>query len=174
MIRYVSSVFIAVLAAATLSGCSGMDESEPETRSVKKAVESAAGLSSQILDIIALRGKVSESTPGPDPCDGKDFEKYYRVYHAWSLHGVPVPDMERAMGRLRSELPKRGWKIIDYGPDSSKAKSLELTADHPKRKFSVVITLQDRRGRSKDPSMIEVDVNSSCFRVPEGQTVRGA
>ncbi len=149
-----------------------MDKSEPETRPVKKAIESAAGLSSQILDIIALRGKVSEPSPGPDPCGGRDFKKYYRVYHAWSLYDAPVPDMERAMKRLKGELPKRGWKIVSYGPDSSKARSLELTADHPEKKFSVVITLQDRRGRSEDPSMIEVDVNSSCFQVPDGQSVR--
>ncbi|MFH8792309.1 hypothetical protein [Streptomyces sp. NPDC017941] len=153
-----------------------MDDSsrDVETLEVKAVTGDAADLSSRILEISNLRGKVTEGAPSVYICEGKDSEKFYTVYHNWSLYKVPVPDMEKAMKRLRDELPEHGWKVVSYGPDSSRARSLELTADHLGKKFSAIITLQDRRGRSKNPSMIEVEINSSCFQVPAGQTVGDA
>ncbi len=74
------------------------------------------------------------------------------------------------MERLKSDLPKRGWKVVKYGPDSSPSKSLELIADSTEKKFSVNVSLDDRSGEGKE-SQIMVDLVSACFRVPEGKRV---
>lgn len=148
----------------------GSDD-KPETREMDVARADAATFADQIRGIIDLSGKVADAGPQVTPCGDKDFEKFYSVVHAWSLYEVPVPDMEKAMVRLKGQLPAQGWKIESYGPNSSRAKSLELTAIATKKKFSLNITLLDRRGRSDDPSMIAVDVGSACFQVPEGSKV---
>ncbi|MFF2188111.1 hypothetical protein [Streptomyces sp. NPDC058155] len=131
----------------------------------------AATFADQIRDIIDLPGKTSDAGPQVSPCGDRDFEKFYAVSHVWSLYDVPVADMEKAMDRLKAELPAHGWKIDSYGPDSSRAKSLKLVAASTKKKLSVSIKLLDRRGRSEDPSMIHVALGSACFQVPEGTKV---
>ncbi|MEN2424227.1 hypothetical protein AABB02_39755 [Streptomyces rimosus] len=78
------------------------------------------------------------------------------------------------MERLREDLPAKGWTITSYGPDSSPSKSLELTADSTKKKFSVSIRLLDGTGRTEPgapTALIYVDLASACFQVPKGKTV---
>ncbi|MFH8986560.1 hypothetical protein [Streptomyces sp. NPDC017940] len=163
------SVLLAAMAAYSIAGCAEMNDSgkEPQKREEKDATDDAAKLSSQILDIMDLKGKVTKAAPGAYSCGDRNHDKYYAVHHPWSVYAVSVPDMEKAMKRLKEELPQRGWKVTGYGPDSSRAKSLQLGAEFPERKFKVVITLQDRRGRSKDPSILEVDLGSACFQYPD-------
>lgn len=146
-------------------------EDNPETREVDVARADAVTFADQIRSIIDLPGKTSDAGPTPTPCGDRDFDKFYSLVHPWSLYGVSVPDMEKAMLRLKGELPAQGWKIESYGPNSSRAKSLELTATATKKRYSLVITLLDRRGRSDDPSMITVDLGSPCLQVPEGTKV---
>lgn len=148
----------------------GSDD-KPETRAVDVARADAATFADQIREIIDLPGKLSDAGPQVTPCGDKDFEKFYSVVHMWSLYDVPVGDMEKAMVRLKGELPARSWKIDSYGPDSSRAKSLELTASATKKKYSLSIRLLDRRGRSENPSMISVALGSPCLQVPEGTKV---
>lgn len=142
-----------------------------ETREVDVARTDAATFADRIREIIDLPGKLSDAGPQVTPCGDKDFEKFYTVGHMWSLYDVPVADMEKAMARLKSELPAHAWKIDSYGPDSSRAKSLELTATATKKKYSLSVRLLDRRGRSENPSMISVALGSACFQVPEGTKV---
>ncbi|MGW8570392.1 hypothetical protein [Streptomyces niveus] len=166
-------MLLVISMAATLTGCSGMSGSDeaPEIREVDVARTDAVTYAEQIREIIGLPGKLSDAGPKVTPCGEKDFEKYYSLGHFWSLYDVPVADMEKAMVRLKGELPAHGWKIDHYGPDSSRAKSLELTAVTTKKKYSLSITLLDRRGRGDDPSMISVALGSACLQVPEGSKV---
>ncbi|MFC7305149.1 hypothetical protein ACFQVC_13070 [Streptomyces monticola] len=142
-------------------------ETQPSTKKYEDAIDEATRLSSEVLDIINLRGKVTKPGPGPLPCDDTE-DDHYRIDHPWSVYGVPVADMEKSMERLKKDLPKHSWDIRSYGPDASKAKSLELTAEHKERGFSLIITLQDRRDRSKNPSLIEVNLQSPCYKRPDG------
>ncbi|MEU2441389.1 hypothetical protein ABZ595_35185 [Streptomyces rubradiris] len=41
------------------------------------------------------------------------------------------------MRNLREGLPEQGWKIVEYGPDSSAEKNLTLIADNAERKAGV-------------------------------------
>ncbi|NGO70461.1 hypothetical protein G5C65_19305 [Streptomyces sp. SB3404] len=124
--------------------------------------------SSGILDIIDLAAKVTEPGPRPTPCSGYSEDAgVVRMRHPWSVYGVPVPDMEKAMDRLRRELGKKGWKIVKDGRDSSKAKSPQIVADRKNGMFSVDIRLHDEREHSGSTSLIEVTVVSDCFRRPK-------
>lgn len=165
----------------TLSGCSNMGDNKkddlgytPKQREVSRVKDDAKEASSEILEIIDLRGEVSEPGPGIAQCSDKDPEKFYRVNHMWSLSGVPVPDMQRAMTRLKEGLPKKGWKIVKYGPDGSRSKSPELIADSVPKQFSVNIHLYDESKKTEPnapKSLIYVFLTSNCFQVPEGKTV---
>jgi hypothetical protein len=135
-------------------------------------VQDARELSSQLLDAMRLEGEVTEPGPGVAECEGMSPERYFVVRHPWSVYGVPVPDMEAAMERLRDDLPGRGWEVTKYGPDKSPSRSLEIFADHKHgdKQFSVNIRLFDERGKNADHvSMINVTLVSACFRTPEGE-----
>lgn len=175
--------FFAVLSVAAwiiLTGCSSVKDSgsdpgsAPDVRNISEAREEARELSSVVLDVIDLKGEVSKSGPGVSPCRDKDSDRFYTIHHPWSLTGVPVEDMKKAMERLRKSLPEKGWKIVSYGPDVSPSKSIELVADSTKKKFSISIRLLDRTKRANPGSLkalISVDLTSACFQVPKGKTV---
>ncbi|MFF0475130.1 hypothetical protein [Streptomyces sp. NPDC004284] len=144
-------------------GVREQDEVNAETKKV----------SSEIYDLIGVRGSASKAGAGAQPCQGMDREKFYRIFHPWSLSAKTDDELAQAMERLRSKLPEHGWKIVKYGPDDSAAKSLELTADDDARKFGVHISFWKARtvlGKPKPP-MLMVDVISGCYQVPEGKTV---
>jgi hypothetical protein len=71
------------------------------------------------------------------------------------------------MKRLKAELPKQGWKIVEYGPDISKDKNINLTADNDKKKVGVNIVQMSKN----DPPKLSLNVVSGCYKVPDGQTV---
>ncbi|NUV80673.1 hypothetical protein G6W52_12240 [Streptomyces sp. CAI-155] len=144
------------------------------TRSVDEVDAETKQISSQILDIIAVKGVTSKSGPGVSTCDGAERGKLFLMRHPWSLTGASDAELAKAMNRLKEDLPKHGWKIVGYGPNSSKAKSLELTADHIEKKFAVKVELWEKNsgGDSNEPTLL-VNVVSACYQVPEGQRVDG-
>ncbi|MCZ1009186.1 hypothetical protein [Streptomyces lydicus] len=148
----------------------------PDVRSISEARGGAREISSSVLDVIDLKGEISKPGPGVSPCGDKGAGKFYTIHHPWSVSGVPVEEMKKAMERLRKSLPGKGWKIVSYGPDASPSKSLELVADSTKKKFSISIRLLDRTKRANPGSLkalISVDLTSACFQVPKGKVVDG-
>ncbi|WP_328386081.1 hypothetical protein OHS81_19975 [Streptomyces sp. NBC_00400] len=154
---------------------SGADPgSAPDIRNISEVRREAREISSVVLDVIDLKGEVSKPGPGVSPCGDKGSDKFYTVHHPWSVTGVSVEDMKKAMERLRKNLPGKGWKIVSYGPDASPSKSLELVADSTKKKFSISIRLLDRTKRANPASLkalISADLTSACFQVPKGKAV---
>ncbi|MEK8144917.1 hypothetical protein NKH18_35455 [Streptomyces sp. M10(2022)] len=71
------------------------------------------------------------------------------------------------MEQLKEELPKHGWKIVKYGPNTSKNKDLTLTADNDKKKVSVKVTHMAKF----DPATLSLDLVSGCYKVPDGEEV---
>ncbi|MFC9143623.1 hypothetical protein ACFWGE_14715 [Streptomyces bacillaris] len=142
------------------------------TRSVDEVDAETKRISSQILDIIAVKGVTSKSGPGVSTCDGAERGKLFLMRHPWSLTGASDAELAKAMNRLKEDLPKHGWKIVGYGPNSSKAKSLELTADHIEKKFAVKVELWEKNsgGDSNEPTLL-VNVVSACYQVPEGEKI---
>ncbi|MFG2717385.1 hypothetical protein ACGFW5_03620 [Streptomyces sp. NPDC048416] len=143
----------------------------PETLSVGKAREKTSSVSSQILEMMGIKeGKVTEPGPGISPCEGYP-SHLYRANHPWSVYSVFSEEVLRnGFQRLRENLPKGGWKIVEYGPNKSKAKTLELTADSMKDRYSInaeLVVSSPGAGKESNP-LILVTVTSGCFRAPEG------
>lgn len=155
-----------------VTGCSGAAGSsrtgEIPVRDVKAARSDARELSSQLLDLLGLHGKVTENGPGVGVCEGRDSSKYFTIHHPWSVYKVPVPEMKQAMEGLKEQLPEHGWKLVGYGPDKSRSKSLTLRADSTAKQFSVTVKLWE-----ESPSMLHATLGSTCFRAPKGQDVTG-
>lgn len=137
------------------------------TSTSHNASDTLEKISSSIYDLIGVKGKASDSRPGVSDCSGKDTETHFSIFHAWSFYPASASDLEVAMERLKSELPKNGWKIVDYGPDNSKNKNTTLTADHDEKKVGVKITQR----LQNNPPKLSFDVVSGCYKVPSGQKV---
>ncbi|MGW7573488.1 hypothetical protein [Streptomyces sp. NPDC054765] len=140
-----------------------MNEDNLKVRGAEEIKESTEKTSSEILDLIGLKGKVTKPGPFTMPCSGQS-GGVYRAHHPWSLYGVPVDDMKQAMDRLRKGLPKKGWKIVKDGFDGSPSKAPQIVANSKGEEFSVDIRLHDERKYGNDPSLIEVTVESACFK----------
>ncbi|MFE9488437.1 MULTISPECIES: hypothetical protein [unclassified Streptomyces] len=144
---------------------------EPTTLALDKAKKRTGELSSQVLGLIGIKeGKVTEPGPLLATCD-EDPDHLYKTRHPWSIYNVSSEDvLKKGFQRLREELPEQGWTVVDYGPDTSKAKTLGLTADKKNERFSVraeLMVSSPTAGTEKNPR-IEVTVVSGCYRAPEG------
>jgi hypothetical protein len=160
------------LALITLTGCSMTDDESKAipsagtstSRDASKAVER---VSSGIYELIGVKGKASDSRPGVMDCGDKDTKTYFRIFHPWSFYPASSSDLDVAMERLKTELPKHGWKIVGYEPDTSKNKNLTLTADNDEQKAGVNVVQRAKN----DPPKLSLTVVSGCYEVPEGQEV---
>ncbi|MFG2882328.1 hypothetical protein ACGFYV_08390 [Streptomyces sp. NPDC048297] len=160
------------LALTALSGCGMTDNHSDEvpfagTSTSSDASDAVEKVSSEVYDLIGVKGKASDSRPGVMDCSDKDTKKYFRIFHPWSFYPESASDLDVVMERLKTELPKRGWEIVAYGPDASKNKNINLTADNDKKKASVKIIKMAK----DEPPMLSLDVVSGCYKVPDGEEV---
>ncbi|MDX3642186.1 hypothetical protein [Streptomyces sp. MB09-02B] len=137
------------------------------TSTSSDASDAMEKVSSGIYDLIGVKGKASDNRPGVMECAGKDRETYFRIFHPWSFYPASVGDLDVAMERLKEEMPKRGWEIIEYGPDNSKNKNINLTADNGEKKTSVNIIEMSK----DDPPSLSLDLVSGCYKVPNGEEI---
>ncbi|OLZ62049.1 hypothetical protein AV521_43015 [Streptomyces sp. IMTB 2501] len=148
----------------------GTAGSKTTTLDVDRAREKAKAVSSQIYELINIRtGKVTEPGPSIATCD-QDPEHLYKTVHPWSVYDVSESELKAGFERLKKGLPGKGWKIVQYGPNKSKDKTLELTADSETEPFSVNVELwvsSPTAGHEKDPKIL-VNVVSGCWRAPKG------
>lgn len=131
------------------------------------AADEAEKVSSEIYDLIGIKGKASETGPGVTGCSGKDEEKFFQIFHKWSFMPASAADLDGLMERLKRDLPKHGWKIVEYGRDTSMNRNVELTADNDQKKHSVYIVHRAKQ----NPPKLSLMVVSGCYRVPEGEKV---
>ncbi|MFS4095085.1 hypothetical protein [Streptomyces sp. AF1A] len=140
------------------------------TLDVDKARDKAKAVSSSLYEMIEMRtAKVTEPGPNIATCD-EDPERLYKIAHPWSVYGVSEAELKAGFQRLREELLKEGWEIVEYGPSNSKAKSLALTANSKKDRFSVHAVLMvstPTNPQEKDP-LLSVNVVSGCWQAPSG------
>jgi hypothetical protein len=162
------------IALITLTGCRMTDSNDSDeipssgTRSIEDASADTKKISSEIIDLIAIKGKTSEPGPGVSQCgDDKAREKFYRMRHPWSFTPASGEQLGDVMERLKEGLSKQGWKVVEYERDSSRNKNLNLTADNDEKKFGVNIVHLAKN----DPPMLSVTVVSGCYQVPEGERV---
>ncbi|KOV70731.1 hypothetical protein [Streptomyces sp. MMG1121] len=144
--------------------------SKPTVLDVDKAREKAKAVSSQIYDLINIpSAKVTEPGPSISTCD-QDPEHLYQTVHPWSVYDVSEDELKAGFQRLRDGLPGKGWKIVQYGPNKSRDKTLELTADSKTEPFSVNAELwvsSPTVGHEKEPKIL-INIVSGCWRAPKG------
>ncbi|MBW1604448.1 hypothetical protein JJV70_20540 [Streptomyces sp. JJ66] len=145
-------------------------EEEPETRPQVEINNEIKSVSSRILDIVALEGKVSEPGPGVGECPGKDLDTYFIMRHTWSLASEDRKSLAASMEKLKHELPESGWEIKEYGPKNNQNRTLRLLADHPEKKYGINVEFWEQR-KSDGKPMLLVGVVSACYQVPPGDTV---
>ncbi|MEU1670339.1 hypothetical protein ABZ547_43465 [Streptomyces sparsogenes] len=147
----------------------------PEVREVSASREEARALSSELYDLLRVKGKTTAPGPGVDVCGELDPETFYVVRHLWSVYGVPVGDLEAAWRGLTEDLPRHGWEIVHEGREPSVAASPYVMADSLRKKFTLKATLLIPTERDAERSGAEPGIMfhlvSACFRVPEGTTV---
>ncbi|WP_251022257.1 hypothetical protein [Streptomyces sp. ISL-10] len=132
------------------------------------AADTAEKVSSELYDLIGVKGKASETGPGVTECEDKDRDKYFQIFHPWSLVPASAADLSGVMERLKEELPKHGWKVVDYGPDTSKNKNVSLTADNDGKKHSVNIVHYAK----ENPPRLGLTVLSGCYQIPDGEEIQ--
>ncbi|SDC02730.1 hypothetical protein SAMN05216505_101115 [Streptomyces prasinopilosus] len=162
----------AAVALTTLTGCSMTDSKTDSvpfsgTSTSLDAADATEKVSSGIYDLIGVRGKASESYSTVMDCSGRDAGEYFRILHPWSFYPASEGDLDVAMERLKSKLPKHGWRIVEYGPDTSKNKNVRMTADNDRKKVSVRII----RMAKNDPPKLSLNVVSGCYKIPAGQEI---
>ncbi|MEU2563460.1 hypothetical protein ABZ626_29570 [Streptomyces longispororuber] len=159
-----------LLALAPLAGCGAADDEADAvpaagTSSTRDAKSAMKRVSSDLYEMIGVKGKASDNFPGVTKCPGKDAKTHFRIYHPWSFTPAAASDIDKVLERLRRAMPERGWKIVEYGPDTSRNKNINLTADHDKKKVSVIVVKMDK----DDPPQLSLDLISGCYEVPDGE-----
>ncbi|MET7638234.1 hypothetical protein [Streptomyces sp. NPDC005438] len=139
------------------------------TRAQNDVEERTKKVSSEILDLIPVKGKTTDTGPRATPCENRDRERHFRMTHTWSLTPPEQdrPQLKEVMAHLKRTLSKDGWEIRSYGRDSSPNQNLGLVADHDGRGFSVNVVHYAK----DDPPKLTVRVISACYRVPKGEKV---
>ncbi|MEU2063150.1 hypothetical protein [Streptomyces sp. NPDC013455] len=137
------------------------------TSTSRDASDAMERVSSGIYDLIGVKGEASDTRPGVQTCPGKDRDTYFQIFHPWSFYPASAADLDSAMENLREGLPKHGWKIVEYGPDTSPNKNIVLIADNDEKKAGVHIAKMPKRERPK----LSLTVVSGCYKVPDGQEV---
>ncbi|MES9524013.1 hypothetical protein [Streptomyces capoamus] len=160
------------LALTTLTGCSMNDEESDDvayvgTSTSHDAADTVEKISSGIYDLIGVKGETSDNRAGVEGCTDKDSDTYFKIVHPWSFYPASPGDLDTAMRHLKERLPEHGWKIVEYGPDTSKNRNIVLIADNDAQKAGVHIAKMPKRERPK----LSLTVVSGCYKVPEGQKV---
>ncbi|MFC8103542.1 hypothetical protein [Streptomyces sp. NPDC057363] len=156
----------------TVAGCS-MPENESHeiptagTSTSSDAADAMERISSGIYDLIDVQGKASNNQSTVMNCPDEDRETHFRILHPWNFYPATASNLHVAMEQLKTELPKHGWKITDYGPDTSKNKNIRMTADNDDKKASVRVIEMAKN----DPPKLSLDVVSGCYKVPDGQEI---
>ncbi|MER0243278.1 hypothetical protein AAHZ94_14870 [Streptomyces sp. HSW2009] len=149
-----------------------MDDDKPEVRDMDEVQSRSLGLSRELLQIIDLKGDLKQPATAVGTCGERDDDKFYRIHSAWSLAGPPIAELEKAMVRLKEQLPGRGWDISTYGPARTKSQQLSLVADFREDKFSVNVELLEPSPNGRKRALLYVSLASACFEVPEGKSAK--
>ncbi|MFH8435128.1 hypothetical protein ACH4A3_07845 [Streptomyces sp. NPDC018007] len=132
-----------------------------------EAADALEAVSSQIYEYAGVPGKASEPGPGVKECEGKDPERFFRVFHPWNFQPGSTADSDLAMENLRKKLNSGDWVLKKEYRDNSRNENLNLVADNDAEKVSVWIV--QYRDRAK-PSL-GITTTSGCYEVPEGAKV---
>jgi hypothetical protein len=144
--------------------------SEPSTvKSVDDARSQSRGIASRILDTTGIRGNVTDPGPGVSACsEDPEMERLYLMRHPWSIYGLPRETLDEGMNRLRRELPKQGWRILEDGELDNPDRSPRILFQNTDLEYAANVTIEGGQG---DP-LLHFSMVSGCFSTPEGESPR--
>ncbi|MCT2592068.1 hypothetical protein LHJ74_19540 [Streptomyces sp. N2-109] len=142
---------------------------KPQVREVEAGKSVTRKISSELLDMAGIKGKVTDSGPGIAVCEDVDpnFREYYIVRHPWSIYGISNRALEQGMQNFRKGLPGHGWTITKDGPARSRNEDPEIFAENKGEKHAVHI-IWHRTGANRKP-LIHVNLVSECYK----RSIRG-
>ncbi|MFG2674223.1 hypothetical protein [Streptomyces sp. NPDC048445] len=165
MNRQISKLGFIISICALAVACSNGKEAAVKTRDSDTVKADVEKTSSRILEILDVKGKVTETGAMTSPCSDYDSEEeVYRQSHPWSIYRASFADMQKGMDRLRVELPKDGWKIVKDGKDGTQGNSPQIIAESKGREFAVDVRLHKEVKSEDSPPLLEVTVESACYR----------
>lgn len=146
----------------------------PRVRPIEEAESEANAISSELLDLMGVLGKVTEPGAAVTPCEDIDpeLETHYMVRHPWSIYQLRRGTFAEAMRNLRERLPDHGWDIVKDGETRSMARNPEIVAVHTATHHTAQIEWARKRSGDLE-QLISVDVDSLCYRAPEGTSPQG-
>ncbi|MGW1261700.1 hypothetical protein ACWD7Y_07015 [Streptomyces drozdowiczii] len=142
-----------------------------ETRDKDAAVADVEQASSRILELVDVKGSPSKPGAMTMPCsDDYHQEDPYYAYHPWSIYKAPFTELRKGMNRLRVALPKNGWTITKDGKDGTIGNSPQIVAESNDHALLLDVRLHKEVKAEHSPAMLEVTVQSRCYRMPATPT----
>ncbi|HEY8987125.1 MAG TPA: hypothetical protein VIU15_47100 [Streptomyces sp.] len=133
-------------------------------RSSSTVEKEVSSLSSQVLDMFKVKGKVTEPGPYTSSCTD-DGRKGVWVRHPWSVYGIDNSKLGEGFSNLKQALPGDGWKIVKDGDDGSRNKNPEILAVH--RKTNSQLEVRWLKGLDGNTPLLDVTLYSQCFQKAE-------
>ncbi len=166
------AVALAVASLSVLSvGCSNMKDLDytPVRMDPDPARQKARAVSSRLLEMTGVKGKVTEPGPSVSRCDeyGDDL---FSLTHPWSVYALTDEQVDTGMANLRKALTENGWKITKEGKADSAAQSPEIWAENNTEGFAMNVTAL--KGRGAD-TMLNFSVVSRCYRAASSSALDG-
>ncbi|MFI2355432.1 MULTISPECIES: hypothetical protein [Streptomyces] len=154
---------VVTVSAILMTGCSMADKKSGdklEKRSGPEVEIEIATRSSEIMDMMATKGKMTELGPRSYAC-AREVQGGRVVRHPWSLYGVSNDRLETAMKNLVARLPDKGWKIVENGDDGSRNRNQQILAVHLDTLTQMDISW--KKALDTNRPMITASVYSRCF-----------
>lgn len=141
----------------------GNDSEKPlPARNAAAMEEQVSSLSSSVLDMMNVKGKVTEPGATTTHCSDDDPGEGFWVMHPWSLYGIDNSKLGEGFANLKKALPENGWKIVFDGHDSSRNKNLEVKAVHEKTRTQLEVSWL--KGLDGNTPLLDVNLYSQCFK----------
>ncbi|MCS0639299.1 hypothetical protein NX801_27405 [Streptomyces sp. LP05-1] len=133
------------------------------------AREKAKEVSSRLLEMTGVKGKVTEPGPRVSRCYeyGDDL---FSTTHPWSVYGLTDEQVDTGMANLRKALKENGWTITKDGKANSKAQSPEIYAENKAEQFAMNVTALKHEGPD---TMLNFSVVSACYRAASASALDG-
>ncbi|MFR9800379.1 hypothetical protein ACL02U_31445 [Streptomyces sp. MS06] len=132
------------------------------TRNSHTVEDEVSSLSSRVLDMLKVKGKVTEPGAYTTHCSDDDPSKGFWVRHPWSLYGLDNAELGEGFANLKRSLPDNGWKITMEGNDGSRNKNPEVKAVHEKTHTQLDVSWL--KGLDGNTPLLDVTVYSQCFK----------
>ncbi|MCF3184030.1 hypothetical protein IPZ70_29395 [Streptomyces polychromogenes] len=133
------------------------------------ARQKTKAVSSRLLEMTGIKGRVTEPGPSISRCDeyGDDL---FSLSHPWSVYALTNEQVDTGMANLRKALGENGWKITKDGKANTPAQDPEIWAENKTEQFAMNVTARKDGGNQ---TMLLFSVVSACYRAASSSALDG-